>query len=82
MSTFGGTKYRSIWKNSVLFASPILLNLIKKWVLTFWHRLHRLRPRVLIDVSKIDMSTSLLGYNMPSPIISKSRRYNIKSPKF
>ncbi|KAG0545796.1 hypothetical protein BDA96_02G393000 [Sorghum bicolor] len=28
-----------------------------------------LRPRVLIDVSKIDMSTSLLGYNMPSPII-------------
>jgi len=28
-----------------------------------------LRPRVLIDVSKIDMSTTLLGYNMPSPII-------------
>ncbi|CAL5085612.1 unnamed protein product [Urochloa decumbens] len=28
-----------------------------------------LRPRVLVDVSKIDMSTSLLGYNMPSPII-------------
>uniref|UniRef100_A0A0D9X1H6 (S)-2-hydroxy-acid oxidase n=1 Tax=Leersia perrieri TaxID=77586 RepID=A0A0D9X1H6_9ORYZ len=28
-----------------------------------------LRPRVLVDVSKIDMSTTLLGYNMPSPII-------------
>uniref|UniRef100_A0A453L503 FMN hydroxy acid dehydrogenase domain-containing protein n=1 Tax=Aegilops tauschii subsp. strangulata TaxID=200361 RepID=A0A453L503_AEGTS len=28
-----------------------------------------LRPRVLVDVSNIDMSTSLLGYNMPSPII-------------
>ncbi|CAN6168810.1 unnamed protein product [Urochloa humidicola] len=28
-----------------------------------------LRPQVLVDVSKIDMSTSLLGYNMPSPII-------------
>ncbi|RCV13971.1 hypothetical protein SETIT_2G389500v2 [Setaria italica] len=28
-----------------------------------------LRPRVLIDVSKIDMSTTLLGYNMPSPIM-------------
>lgn len=28
-----------------------------------------LRPRVLVDVSKIDMSTSLLGYDMPSPII-------------
>ncbi|KAG2646813.1 hypothetical protein PVAP13_2KG553500 [Panicum virgatum] len=28
-----------------------------------------LRPRVLIDVSKIDMSTTLLGYNMSSPII-------------
>jgi (S)-2-hydroxy-acid oxidase len=30
---------------------------------------HRLRPRVLVDVSKINMSTSLLGYDMPSPII-------------
>ncbi|CAL5061647.1 unnamed protein product [Urochloa decumbens] len=28
-----------------------------------------LRPRVLIDVSKIDMSTTLLGYNIRSPII-------------
>ncbi|CAL5084062.1 unnamed protein product [Urochloa decumbens] len=28
-----------------------------------------LRPRVLVDVSKIDMSTSLLGYNMSSPVI-------------
>ncbi|KAM3276226.1 hypothetical protein ACQJBY_044548 [Aegilops geniculata] len=28
-----------------------------------------LRPQVLVDVSNIDMSTSLLGYNMPSPII-------------
>ncbi|CAM0906755.1 unnamed protein product [Alopecurus aequalis] len=28
-----------------------------------------LRPRVLIDVSNINMSTSLLGYDMPSPII-------------
>jgi isopentenyl diphosphate isomerase/L-lactate dehydrogenase-like FMN-dependent dehydrogenase len=29
----------------------------------------RLRPRVLVDVSNINMSTSLLGYDMPSPII-------------
>uniref|UniRef100_A0A453B3G1 (S)-2-hydroxy-acid oxidase n=1 Tax=Aegilops tauschii subsp. strangulata TaxID=200361 RepID=A0A453B3G1_AEGTS len=28
-----------------------------------------LRPRVLVDVSNIDMSTNLLGYDMPSPII-------------
>ncbi|XP_072989689.1 peroxisomal (S)-2-hydroxy-acid oxidase GLO4-like [Typha latifolia] len=28
-----------------------------------------LRPRVLVDVSKIDMSTTLLGYRMPSPIM-------------
>ncbi|XP_047066691.1 peroxisomal (S)-2-hydroxy-acid oxidase GLO4 [Lolium rigidum] len=28
-----------------------------------------LRPRVLVDVSNINMSTSLLGYDMPSPII-------------
>ncbi|XP_073105552.1 peroxisomal (S)-2-hydroxyacid oxidase GLO4 [Elaeis guineensis] len=28
-----------------------------------------LRPRVLVDVSKIDMSTTLLGYNMSSPIM-------------
>uniref|UniRef100_A0A0D3GTI9 FMN hydroxy acid dehydrogenase domain-containing protein n=1 Tax=Oryza barthii TaxID=65489 RepID=A0A0D3GTI9_9ORYZ len=28
-----------------------------------------LRPRVLVDVSKIDMSTTLLGYTMRSPII-------------
>ncbi|KAM0829975.1 hypothetical protein ACQ4PT_066517 [Festuca glaucescens] len=28
-----------------------------------------LRPRVLVDVSNINMSTSLLGYKMPSPII-------------
>ncbi|KAK3127699.1 hypothetical protein QOZ80_7AG0577200 [Eleusine coracana subsp. coracana] len=28
-----------------------------------------LRPRVLIDVSRINMSTSLIGYDMPSPII-------------
>ncbi|CAM0906756.1 unnamed protein product [Alopecurus aequalis] len=28
-----------------------------------------LRPRVLIDVSNINMSTSLLGYDMPSPVI-------------
>uniref|UniRef100_A0ACD5WQ60 Uncharacterized protein n=1 Tax=Avena sativa TaxID=4498 RepID=A0ACD5WQ60_AVESA len=29
----------------------------------------QLRPRVLVDVSNINMSTSLLGYDMPSPII-------------
>ena len=29
----------------------------------------RLRPRILVDVSKIDMSTTLLGYNMSSPIL-------------
>ncbi|RRT33709.1 hypothetical protein BHE74_00044325 [Ensete ventricosum] len=28
-----------------------------------------LRPRILVDVSKIDMSTTLLGYNMSSPIL-------------
>ncbi|XP_044964919.1 peroxisomal (S)-2-hydroxy-acid oxidase GLO4-like [Hordeum vulgare subsp. vulgare] len=28
-----------------------------------------LRPRVLVDVSNIDMSTNLLGYDLPSPII-------------
>ncbi|XP_008800459.1 peroxisomal (S)-2-hydroxy-acid oxidase GLO4-like [Phoenix dactylifera] len=28
-----------------------------------------LRPRVLVDVSKIDMSTTLLGYDMSSPIM-------------
>ncbi|KAF7007548.1 hypothetical protein CFC21_022478 [Triticum aestivum] len=28
-----------------------------------------LRPRVLVDVSNIDMSINLLGYDMPSPII-------------
>ncbi|XP_072973067.1 peroxisomal (S)-2-hydroxy-acid oxidase GLO4-like [Typha angustifolia] len=28
-----------------------------------------LRPRVLVDVSKIDMSTTLLGYRMASPIM-------------
>ncbi|KAG1366413.1 peroxisomal (S)-2-hydroxy-acid oxidase GLO4 [Cocos nucifera] len=28
-----------------------------------------LRPRVLVDVSKIDMSMTLLGYNMSSPIM-------------
>jgi FMN-dependent dehydrogenase len=31
--------------------------------------MHRLRPRILIDVSKIDMSTTLLGYKIYSPII-------------
>lgn len=31
--------------------------------------MHRLRPRILVDVSKIDMSTTLLGYKMQSPII-------------
>ncbi|XP_062186810.1 uncharacterized protein LOC133890450 [Phragmites australis] len=31
--------------------------------------INRLRPRVLVDVSKIDMSTSLLGYDIPLPII-------------
>ena len=29
----------------------------------------RFRPRVLIDVSKIDMSTSLLGFKMAAPIM-------------
>ncbi|KAI5017235.1 hypothetical protein ZWY2020_037613 [Hordeum vulgare] len=29
----------------------------------------RLLPRVLVDVNNIDMSTNLLGYDMPSPII-------------
>ncbi|XP_020098417.1 peroxisomal (S)-2-hydroxy-acid oxidase GLO4-like [Ananas comosus] len=28
-----------------------------------------LRPRILVDVSEIDMSTTLLGYNMSSPIL-------------
>ncbi|KQK15131.1 peroxisomal (S)-2-hydroxy-acid oxidase GLO4 isoform X1 [Brachypodium distachyon] len=28
-----------------------------------------LRPRFLVDVSNIDMSTNLLGYDMPSPIM-------------
>lgn len=31
--------------------------------------MHRLRPRILVDVSKIDMSTTLLGYKMQSPIM-------------
>ncbi|TVU37982.1 hypothetical protein EJB05_11329, partial [Eragrostis curvula] len=51
-------EYCRIWKNSVLFTSSIIQNVNKK-----------LRPRVLVDVSKIDMSTSLLGYDLPSPII-------------
>ena len=29
----------------------------------------RFRPRVLIDVSHIDMSTSVLGYNISMPIM-------------
>jgi (S)-2-hydroxy-acid oxidase len=29
----------------------------------------RLRPRVLIDVSHIDMSTSILGYKISMPIM-------------
>jgi isopentenyl diphosphate isomerase/L-lactate dehydrogenase-like FMN-dependent dehydrogenase len=31
--------------------------------------MHRLRPRILVDVSKIDMSVTLLGYKLQSPII-------------
>jgi isopentenyl diphosphate isomerase/L-lactate dehydrogenase-like FMN-dependent dehydrogenase len=29
----------------------------------------RLRPRVLVDVSRIDLSTSVLGYRVSAPIM-------------
>lgn len=29
----------------------------------------QIQPRILVDVSKIDMSTTVLGYNLPAPIM-------------
>lgn len=30
---------------------------------------HRIRPRVLVDVSKVDMSTTILGHHISAPIL-------------
>ena len=29
----------------------------------------RIRPRILVDVSKVDMSTTVLGYKISAPIL-------------
>jgi isopentenyl diphosphate isomerase/L-lactate dehydrogenase-like FMN-dependent dehydrogenase len=31
--------------------------------------IHRFRPRILIDVSKIDMATTVLGFKISMPIM-------------
>ena len=33
------------------------------------HCFLRIRPRVLVDVSRIDLSTYVLGYNVSAPIL-------------
>ena len=35
----------------------------------FIHIMHRFRPRILIDVSKIDMTTTVLGFKISMPIM-------------
>lgn len=46
---------------------PLLLNV---YVSICLHSLFlRFRPRILIDVSKIDMTTTVLGFNISMPIM-------------
>ena len=34
-----------------------------------FHGFLRIRPRILVDVSRIDLSTNVLGYNISAPIL-------------
>lgn len=43
---------------------------------------YRLRPRVLVDVSRIDMSTTILGYRISAPImIAPSAMHQLAHPE-
>jgi len=44
--------------------------------------MYRFRPRVLVDVSNIDMSTSILGYPISAPImIAPTAMHKLAHPK-
>jgi (S)-2-hydroxy-acid oxidase len=44
--------------------------------------MYRFRPRVLVDVSNIDMSTSMLGYPISAPImIAPTAMHKLAHPK-
>jgi hypothetical protein len=45
----------------LIFCKPMLKNMIDKH--------YRFRPRILIDVSKIDLSTTVLGFKISMPIM-------------
>ncbi|CAL8137869.1 unnamed protein product [Prunus armeniaca] len=47
-----------------------------------FRELARLRPRVLVDVSRVDMSTTVLGYKISAPImIAPTARHQLAHPE-
>jgi len=49
--------------NFHLFCSEALLSI------SIWFTSNRFRPRILVDVSKIDLTTTVLGFKISMPIM-------------
>lgn len=66
---------RILWDYSftvVLWYFVIRFFLTRKYIIMPWNLLdknYRFRPRILIDVSKIDMMTTVLGFKISMPIM-------------
>lgn len=61
-----------MWKHFVELRTLLnLLIIFENWIHLTEHFLWllRLQPRVLVDVSRIDLSTTVLGYRVSAPIM-------------
>ena len=57
-------------------------HIVFSYVLLLSCGLFRLRPRVLVDVSRIDMATTVLGYKISAPImVAPTSRHQLAHPE-